>query len=54
MRIAGTITKNYSLVMNVLFSVTIIDLQGNSGRVNVLIVQLTKESILGKETIKLV
>lgn len=54
MRIAGTITKNCCLVMNVLFSVTIIDLQGNSGRVNVLIVQLTKESILGKERIKLV
>lgn len=54
MRIAGTITKSYSLVRNILFSVTIIDLMGNSGRVNVLIVQLTKESILGKETIKLV
>ena len=45
MRIKETIAKNYCLMMNVLLSIAIRDLQGNGGRVNVLILRFTTEHI---------
>lgn len=56
MRIKETTTKNYCLMMNVLLSIAIRDLQGNGGRVNVLILRLTKDHIGegGREGLKLI